>query len=86
MKPEAWLGLISTVFIAAGFAIDHWDSLSVFFREYVVRRLLVDIWFIWVGVFAYGLYMFVRFQIKLNRQAKTFEGRNRAYREASTIK
>lgn len=76
MKPETWVGLISTIFIAAGFAIDHWDALSVFLREYVVRRLLVDIWFVWAAVFAYGLYLFVQFQIKLSRQAKTHEERH----------
>jgi len=79
MKPEAWAGLISTIFIAAGFAIDHWDSLSVFLREYVVRRLLVDIWFVWAGALAYSLFLFVRFQIKLSRQAKTLEERHGAH-------
>ena len=76
MKPETWVGLISTVFIAIGFAIDHWDYLSVFLDEYVVRRLLVDTWFVWAGVFAYSLFLFVRFQIKLSRQAKALEERH----------
>lgn len=79
MKPEAWAGLVSTILIAAGLAIDHWGYLSVFLHEYVVRRLLVDIWFVWAGVFAYGLFLFVRFQIKLSRQAKTLEERHGAH-------
>lgn len=65
MKPELWSDFISTALLAVHFAIEHWDSISAFFGEYIVRRLFVDIWFVWAGVFAYGLYLFVRFQLRL---------------------
>lgn len=62
---------IAGVFITlTGFLIDHWQTTSQFFEEYIWHRLVVNLWFVWAGLIGYGIYWFVQFLRDLRRSQR----------------
>lgn len=73
MNLNTWAAVVSALITVAAFLIDHWQVTSDFFSKTVWQGLFVNLWFIWLGLTAYGLYWFVQFLQNLRHSVQMTE-------------
>lgn len=73
MSLNTWTGLISAAVGVVGLVLQYWEPGSRFFKEYIMQRTVVDLWFLWSGLAVFGVCRFIRSQRELRGRVITFE-------------